>query len=124
MIAALGACRVRMHFTMTGVDHQPFVIRLVDQTLKKFLPDARIAPSDKAAMRIAPSAIFRRQVAPGRTGPQNPEHRIDKQAVVLGNAAAVRVTRDGAEVDLTPFRRANVARFALSSDGSLAPVVD
>jgi len=44
--------------------------------------------------------------------------------VVIGNAAAVRVTRDGAEVDLAPFRRANVARFALSSDGSLAPVVD
>ncbi|WHZ28845.1 MAG: hypothetical protein OJF51_003643 [Nitrospira sp.] len=72
---------------MAGVDHQPFVIRLVDQTLKKFLPDARIAPSDKATMRIAPSAISRRQVAPGRTGPQNPEHRIDKQAVILGHAA-------------------------------------
>jgi len=27
-------------------------------------------------------------------------------------------------VDLTPFKRANVARFTVSSDGSLVPVAD
>ncbi|KAF1690494.1 hypothetical protein CR938_02030 [Pseudoxanthomonas taiwanensis] len=39
--------------------------------------------------------------------------------VVLGNAAAVRVQQGDSIVDLTPFRRANVARFAVSSDGSV-----
>ncbi|WP_066095104.1 helix-turn-helix domain-containing protein [Xanthomonas massiliensis] len=41
--------------------------------------------------------------------------------VVLGNASAVEVQHDGSTVDLTPFRRANVARFAVSSDGSVVP---
>jgi cytoskeleton protein RodZ len=44
--------------------------------------------------------------------------------VVLGNASAVEVRRNGKRVDLAPFSRANVARFTLSSDGSLAPAVD
>lgn len=44
--------------------------------------------------------------------------------VVLGNAAAVEVQHAGSTVDTTPYRRANVARFAVSSEGSLAPVAD
>lgn len=42
--------------------------------------------------------------------------------IVLGNSSAVAVERAGNAVDLAPFSRANVARFTLSSDGSLAPV--
>ena len=44
--------------------------------------------------------------------------------VVLGNSAAVELKKSGKPVDLAPFTRANVARFTLSSDGSLAPVID
>lgn len=44
--------------------------------------------------------------------------------VVLGNVSAVDARRNGKSIDLAPFSRANVARFTLSSDGSLAPVVD
>jgi cytoskeleton protein RodZ len=44
--------------------------------------------------------------------------------VVLGNAAAVEVQHAGSTVDMTPYKRSNVARFAVSSDGSLAPVAD
>lgn len=44
--------------------------------------------------------------------------------VVLGNSSAAQVLQAGNPVDLTAFSRANVARFTLSSDGSLAPVVD
>jgi cytoskeleton protein RodZ len=40
---------------------------------------------------------------------------------VLGNAAAVDLTVHGERIDLAPYTRANVARFTLSSDGSLAP---
>lgn len=39
--------------------------------------------------------------------------------VALGNASAVRVLREGAALDVSAFQRANVARFAVSSDGSL-----
>ena len=44
--------------------------------------------------------------------------------VVLGNAGAVEVSRFGNIQDLGAFQRANVARFTVSSDGSLAPVTD
>lgn len=44
--------------------------------------------------------------------------------VVLGNSAAVQLRKAGHPVDLAPFTRANVARFTLSSDGSLVPVND
>lgn len=40
--------------------------------------------------------------------------------IVLGNSSAVAVEQAGKPVDLAPFSRANVARFTLSSDGSLA----
>jgi cytoskeleton protein RodZ len=39
--------------------------------------------------------------------------------VVLGNATVVRVQQAGSIVDTTPYQRANVARFAVSSDGSV-----
>jgi cytoskeleton protein RodZ len=42
--------------------------------------------------------------------------------VVLGNANAVSVRHRGQTLDLTPYIRANVVRFAVSSDGSLQPV--
>lgn len=39
----------------------------------------------------------------------------------LGNASVVRVEHEGQVQDLAPYLRANVARFTVSSDGSLAP---
>ena len=44
--------------------------------------------------------------------------------VVLGNAPAVVAQKGGQPLDLAPFIRANVARFTVSSDGSLAPAAD
>ncbi|MBL8263870.1 MAG: helix-turn-helix domain-containing protein [Xanthomonadaceae bacterium] len=41
---------------------------------------------------------------------------------VLGNAQAISVQYQGRPVDLAPYIRANVARFTVSSDGSLQPV--
>lgn len=46
-------------------------------------------------------------------------HAVSK--VALGNAGAVVVRRGGQSLDLAPFRRANVARFTVSSEGSLLP---
>ncbi len=39
--------------------------------------------------------------------------------LTIGNAAAVDVENHGSSVDLAPFTRTNVARFTVSSDGSL-----
>lgn len=44
--------------------------------------------------------------------------------VVLGNAPAVTVRHAGEAIDLAPFTRANVARFTVSSDGSVAAAAD
>lgn len=41
--------------------------------------------------------------------------------VVIGNVDAVEVRRNGSIQDLSEFQRANVARFTVSSDGSIAP---
>lgn len=42
--------------------------------------------------------------------------------VTLGNAEMVKVEHAGKAVDLSPYQRANVARFAVSSEGHPAPV--
>ena len=39
--------------------------------------------------------------------------------LTIGNASAAQLEHRGRAVDLAPFARANVARFAVSSDGSL-----
>ncbi|RYF09448.1 MAG: DUF4115 domain-containing protein [Oxalobacteraceae bacterium] len=39
--------------------------------------------------------------------------------LTIGNSSAVQMQHRGRAVDLAPFARANVARFAVSSDGSL-----
>jgi cytoskeleton protein RodZ len=52
----------------------------------------------------------RREFSPGVVG-----------KVSIGNAGAVTVRMNGDETDIAAYRRANVARFTVSSDGSLAP---
>nr|MBP8177361.1 DUF4115 domain-containing protein [Xanthomonadales bacterium] len=39
--------------------------------------------------------------------------------LTIGNASAVEVESQGRNVDMGAFARANVARFTVSSDGSL-----
>jgi cytoskeleton protein RodZ len=56
-----------------------------------------------------------------RAGEERRFPRSSVGKVSLGNAGGVEVGLDGQIVDLTPYRRANVARFALSSAGSVLP---
>lgn len=46
----------------------------------------------------------------------------DVGRLILGNASAAEVRLAGKPVNLAPLSRANVARFTLSSDGSIAPI--
>ncbi len=64
------------------------------------------SPVEKALIR----AGQKRSYKPGEVG-----------RVVLGNASVVEVQHAGSTVDITPYKRANVARFTVSSDGSVAP---
>lgn len=59
-----------------------------------------------------------------RAGEQRDYDGGEVGQVVLGNAGAVEVSRFGDIQDIAPFQRANVARFTVSSDGSLAPAGD
>ena len=59
-----------------------------------------------------------------RSGTQRSYANGQVARVVLGNASGVEVLRAGEPVDLAPYQRANIARFAVSSDGSIAPLAD
>jgi cytoskeleton protein RodZ len=72
-----------------------------------------VAPDGHSIEQALLKAGDTRTYAPGEVG-----------HMVLGNASAVEVQSGGQIQDLTPYMRANVARFTVSSDGSLAPVSD
>lgn len=57
-----------------------------------------------------------------KAGEQRSYRAGEVARLVIGNAAAVEVQHAGSTVDTTPYVRGNVARLAVSSDGSLAPV--
>lgn len=69
-----------------------------------------LAPDGSAVEKALVRAGERRSYSPGQVG-----------RIVLGNASAVEVQQGGSIVDVKPFQRANVARFAVSSDGSVVP---
>ena len=48
----------------------------------------------------------------------------DVGRIVIGNAGVVRVRNGGQDVDLARYSRSNVARFTVSSGGSLEPIAD
>lgn len=56
-----------------------------------------------------------------RAGESRDFAAADVARVSLGNSEAVKVRMNGAVMDISSYRRANVARFTVSSDGSLAP---
>lgn len=68
---------------MAGINHQPLKIRLINQSLKQRFPYARVTPTTKPSVRVFPIAVTLGQIAPGRPGAQNPEHRIDKSPIIL-----------------------------------------
>ena len=89
LVATDRACCVKMRFDMRCVVHQPFEIRLVDKHGKQLLPDSLATPTDEPPVRIAPAAVFRRQVTPRSARAQDPNHCVDKPPVILCDAAPV-----------------------------------
>jgi cytoskeleton protein RodZ len=120
---ATNAQRVRTQAGDGQDDPHPLVASLAS------LP-ARQAPA--LSLRFTGESWVQIADADGHTLEQALMHAGDRRsydagevgAVVLGNATSVQVRNHGRQADLAPFLRANVARFTVSSDGSLAPAAD
>jgi hypothetical protein len=63
---------------MTGVNHQPLAIRLLDKHFQQFFPHAAIPPTTKSQLHFFPFSKVRRKIAPRRARSQNPKYSIDK----------------------------------------------
>ncbi len=72
-----------MNLGMSGVNHQLFKIRVVNDDGEQSLPCAFVPPPTEATMRILPVSVFRRQIASWRSYTQYPHHRINEQPVIL-----------------------------------------
>ena len=103
-VSPSGPRRVLVGFDVTGIHHEPFHVRFVDADFQQPFPDARIPPADEAAVCIASPAVFRRQIAPWRTRPQDPEDGIDKFPVVLGDSAPCSPPSREVRFDFRPHR--------------------
>jgi len=71
---------------MGGIDHEPLEIRLVNDRFEQLLPYPLVAPPAKAAMRVLPVTIFRRQITPWGSGTQNPDDGIDEGSIIFRHA--------------------------------------
>ena len=72
-----------MRLGMGGIDHEPFEIRLVDDSFEQLFSDAFFSPATEAAVRVLPVAILRRQIAPWSPTAENPDNGIEKEAVIF-----------------------------------------
>jgi hypothetical protein len=73
---------MRMHFAVRGVNHQPFIIRRVDEDFEQFFLHAAVTPTAKATLGVFTISKVWRQLAPWRPCAQYPKHCIDKQSII------------------------------------------
>ena len=85
-----------------------------DQWQFRFLADSWVEIVGKDGQRLEYGLV--------RAGTERSYPAGSIARVALGNATAVRIERDGSVLDFDRFRRANVARFAVSSEGELRPL--
>jgi hypothetical protein len=71
------------------VDEDVFEIGIIRQGLENALPHALLRPSPEAGIDGEPFAEFLRQITPGRAGSRDPQHRLDKQPVVMCGGAGI-----------------------------------
>lgn len=113
LVASMAPVQTRRPALAAGVALTAPVPTAADDVLTlHFNQDSWVDVRDASGARIEQALVRagqRRQYAAGEVG-----------QVVLGNAGAVEVRRGDDVQDLSPYRRANVARFTVSSDGSLA----
>jgi hypothetical protein len=76
-----------MNLAMGRVNHQPFKIRLVNESLEYFVPSPIVAPAFEPFVDAAEFAVVIRQIAPRGTCAENPANAIEKPAVIFRYAA-------------------------------------
>ena len=64
-----------------GVDHRVFVVRIVSQRLEKTLPYAVLRPPREPRVNGLPVAEPLGQIAPRRTRPKFPNHRLNEKSI-------------------------------------------
>ena len=69
-----------------GVNHQPFVVRILDESFQQLLPPSLIPPAAETAVSVLPIPVIGRQIAPRCAGAQDPKHAIDETTVIAGNS--------------------------------------
>ncbi|KGQ19014.1 Membrane protein [Lysobacter dokdonensis DS-58] len=123
----VGAPTVGATDAATPVVNEPTVVASMTPTLSP-----RPAAKSALVLRLTGDSWVQVQAPDGRTiekgllsaGTMRSYAAGEVGRVTLGNASAVVVQQGDRAQDLAPFQRANVARFTVSSDGSLAPVRD
>ena len=84
-----GTLPVAVDFDDGRVDQGIFQVGTVRDGLEQTLPDVRLHPVAKAGEDAVPVPEPGRQIAPGTAGAHNPQHRLDKKAIVLAAASGV-----------------------------------
>ena len=69
---------------ITAVDHQPLEVWVIGHAVQELGPDARVPPAAEPAMAILPVPVVGSQVPPGSPSAQEPEHCVQKLAVIQG----------------------------------------
>jgi cytoskeleton protein RodZ len=111
--------------TPDATDPKPLVASLTPMA-------AESAPAPVLAMQLTGDSWVQITGQDGAVLEQSVLHAGDERSyragqvarIVIGNIESVRFSHDGKAVDLEQSARSNVARFAVSSDGSLVPVAD
>ncbi|MCB1569156.1 MAG: helix-turn-helix domain-containing protein [Xanthomonadales bacterium] len=91
----------------------PVSVNQTDSLVLKLRGDSWVEVTGKDGSRLAHEL--------GRAGGELSFDAAKVAHVLLGNASAVQVRLNGQEMNIGAFQRANVARFAVSSDGLVVP---
>ena len=83
------ALSVAMDLDDGGVDHGVFHVRLIGDRLGQALPHIRLHPVAEARVHAVPMAESARQIAPRAARAGDPQHRLDKQPVILAAASGI-----------------------------------
>lgn len=73
---------------MAGVNHQLFIVRLVNEDVPQSIPDALVPPAAEPTLDILPVAQVRRQITPGAPVRKIKNMALDKQSIIFGNPAS------------------------------------
>ena len=98
------------------VDHLYLAVVCLDDGIHQPIPDAGLAPAVEAIVdgRVRPISL--RQIAPGRSGPQNPENAAEDTAIVRWLAATTACRQN--RLDNAPLEIRQVVAHDPSSDVS------